>query len=45
MINTALLPRDKEGIWVLDLAFKPLRIRPVEIPGKGRRASQNSVVV
>ena len=38
MINTALLPRDKEGIWVLDFAFKPLRIRPVEIPGKGRRS-------
>jgi hypothetical protein len=38
MINTALLPRDKEGIWVLDFAFKPLRIRDVEIPGKGRRA-------
>src|SRR5271157_1146279 len=36
MINTALLPRDKEGLWVLDFAFKPLRIRPVEIPGKGR---------
>jgi hypothetical protein len=38
MINTALLPRDKEGIWVLDIAFKPLRIRDVEIPGKGRRS-------
>jgi hypothetical protein len=38
MINTALLPRDKEGIWVLDFAFKPLRIRAVEIPGKGRRS-------
>ncbi len=37
LINTALLPRDKEGIWVLDFAFKPLRIRDVEIPGKGRR--------
>jgi hypothetical protein len=37
MINTALLPRDKEGIWVLDFAFKPLRIRPVEI-GKARRS-------
>src|SRR5208337_2564997 len=24
--------------WVLDFAFKPLRIRPVEIPGKGRRS-------
>ena len=38
MINTALLPRDKEGIWVLDFAFKPLRIWPVEIPGKTRRS-------
>ncbi len=37
MINTALLPRDREGIWVLDFAFKPLRIRDVETPGKGRR--------
>ncbi len=37
MVNTALLPRDKEGIWVLDFSFKPLRIRTVEIPGKGRR--------
>ena len=37
MINTALLPRDKEGIWVLDFSFKPLRIKDVEIPGKGRR--------
>ncbi len=37
MVNTALLPRDKAGIWVLDFAFKPLRLRTVEIPGKGRR--------
>jgi hypothetical protein len=37
MVNAALLPRDKEGIWVLDFAFKPLRIRTVELPGKGRR--------
>ena len=37
MVNASLLPRDKEGIWVLDFAFKPLRIRTVEIPGKGRR--------
>jgi hypothetical protein len=36
-INTALLPRDKEGIWVLDFAFKPLRIRDVELRDKGRR--------
>ncbi len=37
MVNTALLPRDKEGIWVLDFAFKPLRMKTVEVPGKGRR--------
>jgi hypothetical protein len=37
MVNASLLPRDKEGIWVLDFAFKPLRIRTVDIPGKGRR--------
>src|SRR4051812_1332526 len=27
MVNASLLPRDKQGIWVLDFAFKPLRIR------------------
>jgi hypothetical protein len=37
MVNTSLLPRDKDGIWVLDFSFKPLRITTVEIPGKGRR--------
>ena len=37
MVNAALLPRDKEGIWVLDFSFKPLRIKTVDIPGKGRR--------
>lgn len=37
MVDASLLPRDKKGIWVLDFRFKPLRIRTVEIPGKGRR--------
>jgi hypothetical protein len=37
MVNTTLLPRDKEGIWVLDFAFRPLRIWTLELPGKGRR--------
>jgi hypothetical protein len=37
MVNASLLPRDKQGIWVLDFAFKPLRIVTVDIPGKGRR--------
>src|SRR5262245_25232418 len=27
----------KPGIWVLDFAYKPVRVRTVEIPGKGRR--------
>jgi hypothetical protein len=34
MVDASLLPRDKQGIWVLDFAFKPLRIVPVEINGK-----------
>jgi len=37
-IKTAPLPKDREGLWVLDFAFKPLRIQTVEVPGKGRRA-------
>ena len=36
-IDASVLPRDKADIWVLDFAFKPLRITQVEIPGKGRR--------
>jgi hypothetical protein len=37
MVSAALLPRDKQGIWVLDFSFKSLRIVTVDIPGKGRR--------
>ena len=37
MVDASLLPRDKPGIWVLDFSFKPLRMRTIEIPGKGRR--------
>jgi len=36
-VNAAILPRDKQGIWVLDFAFKPLRIMTVEDKVKGRR--------
>ena len=36
-VDASLLPRDKQGIWVLDFAFKSLRMRTVEIPGKGRK--------
>ncbi|RUL88407.1 hypothetical protein [Tautonia sociabilis] len=27
----------REGVWVLDFAFKPLRTWTIDIPGKGRR--------
>ena len=37
MVDASLLPRDKEGIWVLDFAFKSVRMRTIEVPGKGRR--------
>jgi hypothetical protein len=37
MIDTAALPKDPEGIWILDFAFKPVRVVEVEVPGKGRR--------
>jgi hypothetical protein len=37
MVDAALLPRDKEGIWVLDFAFKPVRMRTIDLPDKGRR--------
>jgi hypothetical protein len=36
-VDASLLPHDKQGIWVLDFAFKPMRIIDVNIPGKGRR--------
>jgi hypothetical protein len=36
MVDASLLPRDKEGIWVLDFAFKPVRLRTVDTE-KGRR--------
>jgi hypothetical protein len=36
MVNAAVLPRDREGIWVLDFAYKSMRIKTIEIPGKAR---------
>ncbi len=36
MIDTSLLPRDKQGIWVLDFGFKTLRIYSLEVDGKRR---------
>jgi hypothetical protein len=37
MVSTALHHRDQQGIWLLDFAYKPLRIKTVELPNKGRR--------
>ncbi len=36
MVDASLLPRDKEGIWVLDFAFKPIRLRTIDT-AKGRQ--------
>ena len=35
-IDASVLPRDKKGIWVLDFAYRPLRIVTIE-DEKGRR--------
>ena len=35
-IDASVLPRDKKGIWVLDFAYRPLRITTIE-DSKGRR--------
>lgn len=37
MVDASVLPRDREGIWVLDFSFKPMRLATIDIPGKGRR--------
>jgi hypothetical protein len=36
-VDASVLPRDNPKIWVLDFAFKPLRIMTVEDKIKGRR--------
>jgi hypothetical protein len=37
LVDASPLPRDREGIWILDFAFKPMRIVRVDVPGRGRR--------
>ena len=37
MVDASLPHRAEPGIWVLDFAYKPLRIKTVEIPGRGKR--------
>lgn len=36
-VDASALPRDKDGIWILEFTFKPIRIQTVDVPGKGRR--------
>jgi hypothetical protein len=36
-VDASLLPRDKQGIWVLDFAFRPVRVIQVDLPNKGRK--------
>ncbi len=35
--DAAVLPKDRQGIFVLEFSYKPVRLIEVEIPGKGRR--------
>jgi hypothetical protein len=37
VVDSSVLPKDRQSIWVLDFAFKPMRMRTVELPGKGRK--------
>jgi hypothetical protein len=37
VVDTAVLPRDRESIWVLEFSFLPVRMYTIEIAGKGRR--------
>lgn len=36
-VDSTKLPRDKQGIWVLDFMYKPVRTRVIDVPGKGRK--------
>ncbi|MBX6315475.1 MAG: hypothetical protein IRY99_21570 [Isosphaeraceae bacterium] len=36
-VDPEKLPKKLEKFWVLDFAFKPIRMITVELPGKGRR--------
>lgn len=37
VVDPSALPRDREGIWILDFAFKPVRLVTVELPSGKRR--------
>lgn len=35
--DSETLPLDRKGIWILDFAFRPMRMIDVDVPGKGRK--------
>jgi hypothetical protein len=35
LVDASLLPRDKEGIWVFDFSFMPVRLRTIDLNGTG----------
>jgi hypothetical protein len=45
MVDASLLPRDKEGIWVLDFSFKPVRLRTIDLAGTGNGTSKGRKVI
>jgi len=36
-VDSTALPKDREGIWVLDFAFKPVRLTTLEVNGKRKQ--------
>lgn len=36
LVDASPLPKDREGIWILDFAFKPVRIVTLEVRGQRR---------
>ena len=37
MVDASVLPKDRQGIWVLDFSFKPVRLVTVEVNGRRKQ--------
>ena len=35
--DTVVLPKDDDGIWILEFSFLPVRVIEYDVPGKGRK--------
>jgi hypothetical protein len=35
-VDPVTLPLDRPGVWTLNFAYRPIRILPVDVPGRGR---------